>query len=197
MIPRRELDPLVLRVVGLEIMLRFYCGVLGCTVDRRADGIGLVQVRAGRSLERRNGAEGVGPSIDIMDPEGTRPLFLFVGADPNTGWLAGCPIELDTHGFECTGHAMAKAALVAGGWHDGDRPDSLECSLPGVFAIGDVRAESAKCKASAVGQGEAVIEQVHRFLSAQLASVSASAQTLAALTASGPASAAVGVVPPA
>ena len=47
MIQIRELDHLVLRVVNLESMLSFYCGVLGCTVDRRDDGIGLVQLRAG------------------------------------------------------------------------------------------------------------------------------------------------------
>jgi glyoxylase I family protein len=46
----RELDHLVLRVIDLEEMLRFYCGALGCTIERRQDAIGLVQLRAGRSL---------------------------------------------------------------------------------------------------------------------------------------------------
>ena len=50
MIRIRELDHLVLRVVDLDAMLRFYCGALGCTVERRQDDIGLVQLRAGRSL---------------------------------------------------------------------------------------------------------------------------------------------------
>jgi glyoxylase I family protein len=50
MIRIRELDHLVLRVVDLDSMLRFYCGVLGCTVERRDDAVGLVQLRAGRSL---------------------------------------------------------------------------------------------------------------------------------------------------
>lgn len=50
MIRIRELDHLVLRVVDLDEMLRFYCGVLGCTIERRQDAIGLVQLRAGRSL---------------------------------------------------------------------------------------------------------------------------------------------------
>jgi catechol 2,3-dioxygenase-like lactoylglutathione lyase family enzyme len=50
MIPVRELDHLVLRVEDLEAMLGFYCGVLGCPVERRVDEIGLVQLRAGRSL---------------------------------------------------------------------------------------------------------------------------------------------------
>lgn len=46
----REIDHLVLRVVDLALMLRFYCGALGCTIERRSDDIGLVQLRAGRSL---------------------------------------------------------------------------------------------------------------------------------------------------
>ncbi len=50
MIQIRELDHLVLRIVDLEKMLNFYCGVLGCTIERRKDSIGLVQLRAGRSL---------------------------------------------------------------------------------------------------------------------------------------------------
>jgi catechol 2,3-dioxygenase-like lactoylglutathione lyase family enzyme len=50
MIHIREIDHLVLRVVDLDAMLRFYCGALGCTVERRQDEIGLVQLRAGRSL---------------------------------------------------------------------------------------------------------------------------------------------------
>jgi catechol 2,3-dioxygenase-like lactoylglutathione lyase family enzyme len=49
-IPIRELDHLVLRVIDLDRMLRFYCDVLGCTVERRQEAIGLVQLRAGRSL---------------------------------------------------------------------------------------------------------------------------------------------------
>lgn len=124
MIAIREIDHLVLRVVDVERMLWFYCEVLGCTIERRDDGIGLIQLRAGRSLidlvpvdgqlglaggaapaqqghnldhfclrvepfdeaeirrhlqqhqlvagklARRNGAEGVGPSIYLDDPEG-------------------------------------------------------------------------------------------------------------------------------
>jgi catechol 2,3-dioxygenase-like lactoylglutathione lyase family enzyme len=50
MIRVRELDHLVLRIVDLDAMLRFYCGALGCTIERRQDSIGLVQLRAGRSL---------------------------------------------------------------------------------------------------------------------------------------------------
>jgi len=59
MIHIREIDHLVLRVVDLDRMLRFYCGVLGCSVERRQDDIGLVQLRAGRSL------------IDLVPIDGT------------------------------------------------------------------------------------------------------------------------------
>jgi len=50
MIPIRDIDHIVLRVVDLDAMLAFYCGVFGCTVQRRQDAIGLVQLRAGRSM---------------------------------------------------------------------------------------------------------------------------------------------------
>lgn len=124
MIHVRDIDHIVLRVVDLDAMIRFYCGVLGCTVERRQEAIGLIQLRAGRSLvdlvpvdgelgraggappgregrnldhfclrvepfdeaairghlqahgveagpvESRYGAEGLGPSIYLHDPEG-------------------------------------------------------------------------------------------------------------------------------
>jgi len=69
MIRIREIDHLVLRVRDLDRMLHFYCGVLGCTVERRQDSIGLVQLRAGRSLidllvvnDRPGGAGGAPPA---------------------------------------------------------------------------------------------------------------------------------------
>ena len=78
-----------------------------------------------------------------------RHLFLFVGADPNTRWLAGC-VDLDDKGFVRTG--LSDLALP------------LQTSLPGVFAIGDVRAGSTKRVAAAVGEGAAVVSQIHSFL---------------------------------
>jgi catechol 2,3-dioxygenase-like lactoylglutathione lyase family enzyme len=71
MIHLRELDHLVLRVVDLETMLRFYCSVLGCAVERRDDEIGLVQLRAGRSL------------VDLVPVAGK--LGRVGGAPPATG----------------------------------------------------------------------------------------------------------------
>lgn len=86
---------------------------------------------------------------------GLRHLFLFIGADPNTGWLKGC-VDLDAKGFVATGAlrlpdeaGLGRAALP------------LETSLPGVFAIGDVRSGSTKRVAAAVGEGAAVVAQIH------------------------------------
>ena len=81
-----------------------------------------------------------------------RHLFLFIGADPNTGWLKDCDIELDDKGFVRAG---------AGGG-DGRRP--LETSRPGVFAIGDARSGSVKRVAAAVGEGAQVVAALHAYL---------------------------------
>ena len=83
-----------------------------------------------------------------------RNLFLFVGAEPETGWLAGCDIATDTHGFVLTGAAAA-------------RPAALETSIPGVFAVGDVRSGSVKRVGGAIGEGAAAVAQIHQFLAAQ------------------------------
>ncbi|HEX4181402.1 MAG TPA: FAD-dependent oxidoreductase [Caulobacteraceae bacterium] len=83
-------------------------------------------------------------------------LFIFIGADPNSGWLDGC-VETDRYGFVLTGAAAA---------HDGAYAASpLETSRAGVFAIGDVRAGSTKRVAAAVGEGAAVVALIHGFLS--------------------------------
>ncbi|TAA46620.1 FAD-dependent oxidoreductase [Pseudoxanthomonas winnipegensis] len=79
-----------------------------------------------------------------------RHLFLFIGADPNTDWLKGC-VTLDPAGFVVTG---ANGAAL------------LETDRPGVFAIGDVRAGSVKRVAAAVGEGAAVVAQIHQYLAA-------------------------------
>lgn len=85
-----------------------------------------------------------------------RHLFLFIGADPNADWLRGC-VETDDKGFIVTGEAGGRAA----------RP--LETSLPGVFAIGDVRAGSTKRVAAAVGEGAAVVAQIHAMFAERAA----------------------------
>ena len=88
-----------------------------------------------------------------------RSLFVFTGADPATGWLDGCGLERDEKGFILTG-ASAAPGTTASGRQPG-RPLSLETSVTGVFAIGDVRSGSVKRVGAAVGEGAAVIQQVH------------------------------------
>jgi thioredoxin reductase (NADPH) len=86
-----------------------------------------------------------------------RHLFLFIGADPNAGWLKGC-VELDKNGFVVTGASLTVPP-------ESRRPVlPLETSRRGVFAIGDVRAGSTKRVAAAVGEGAAVVAQIHIFL---------------------------------
>ena len=94
--------------------------------------------------DRRTGAEQRYPS---------RHLFLFVGADPNTRWVEGC-VDRDAHGF-----------VVTGVPRDGNLPVApLETSRHRVFAIGDARAGSTKRVAAAVGEGAAVVAQIHQVL---------------------------------
>jgi thioredoxin reductase (NADPH) len=94
-----------------------------------------------------------------------RRLFLFVGADPNTGWLVDCGFALDEKGFVLTGSELEASELAPHGWAHARRgPSGLETNRPGVFAIGDVRSGSTKRVASAVGEGAAVVAQIHAYL---------------------------------
>jgi thioredoxin reductase (NADPH) len=84
-----------------------------------------------------------------------RNVFLFVGADPATEWLQGC-VALDKAGFVITG---------AGGGNGAPPPPPLESSIPGVFAVGDVRSGSVKRVGGAIGEGAQVVAAIHKFLS--------------------------------
>jgi thioredoxin reductase (NADPH) len=88
---------------------------------------------------------------------GLRHLFHFIGADPNTGWLTGC-VDLDAQDFVTTG------VLAPGEAGRGRAVLPLETNLPGVFAIGDVLSGSTKRVAAAVGEGAAVVAQIHGVL---------------------------------
>ncbi|CAN5308903.1 FAD-dependent oxidoreductase [soil metagenome] len=79
-------------------------------------------------------------------------LFLFIGAQPNTAWLAQCHVELDNHGFVRTGQDLSPETPI------------LQTSRHGVFAIGDVRAGSVKRVAAAVGEGAQVVAAIHAYL---------------------------------
>jgi thioredoxin reductase (NADPH) len=91
-------------------------------------------------------------------------VFMMTGASPRTDWLRGC-LALDSKGFVLTGRDIDAAALNSAGWSLNRPPQMLETSLPGVFAVGDVRAGNIKRVASAVGEGSMAISLVHRTLS--------------------------------
>jgi thioredoxin reductase (NADPH) len=89
-------------------------------------------------------------------------LFVFIGASPRTDWL-GAAVARDAQGFVVTGQDLTTPAY-AGRWPHARAPFALETSLPGVFAAGDVRLDSMKRVASAVGDGAMSIYLVHQYL---------------------------------
>lgn len=96
----------------------------------------------------------------------TRPIrhvFLMMGATPSTAWLDGC-LALDKSGFIKTGNDLTPEDLTAAKWPLARPPHLLESSLPGVFAVGDVRSGNVKRVASAVGEGSIAVSFVHRVL---------------------------------
>ena len=93
-------------------------------------------------------------------------LFLLIGSDPYSEWL-GDSLARDKWGFICTGPDVMGEG--GGGWPLERAPLPLETSLPGVFAVGDVRRGAVKRVASAVGEGAVAIPQVHAWLQSQAA----------------------------
>ena len=85
------------------------------------------------------------------------------GAVPNTAWLGGC-VALDAKGFIKTGSDLSAGDLAAARWPRSRAPQLLETSLPGVFAVGDVRTGNIKRVATAVGEGSIAVSFVHRTL---------------------------------
>jgi len=108
-------------------------------------------------LEGEQGLEGVRWRSRLSGEDSSaeiRNLFLFVGADPATGWLDGCGVTVDRGGF-----------VVTGAQSDLGRPvPTLETSVPGVFAVGDVRSGSVKRVGGAIGEGAQVVAALHGFL---------------------------------
>jgi thioredoxin reductase (NADPH) len=92
----------------------------------------------------------------------TRALFVFIGADPHTSWLAGV-IQLDDRGFVATGAAALYSHTDGRQVRTQRQPMMLETSQPGVFAAGDVRSGSVKRVSSAVGEGSMAIRHIHEY----------------------------------
>jgi thioredoxin reductase (NADPH) len=87
-------------------------------------------------------------------------LFIFIGADPRTDWLAGA-VARDSRGFILTGQDLPE-----GGWPTARPPLRLETTMPGVFAVGDVRHGSVKRVAAGVGEGAVAVQLIHEYLAA-------------------------------
>ncbi|WP_268223385.1 FAD-dependent oxidoreductase [Sinomicrobium oceani] len=105
----------------------------------------------------------------VLDTEGSEQtigisnLFTFIGAKPCTGWLNSI-VAMDDKGFIYTGQDVIETAMTKCSIFEQRKPQSLESSIPGFFAVGDVRKGSVKRVASAVGEGSMAISQVHQFL---------------------------------
>ena len=97
------------------------------------------------------------------DKNSITALFSMIGAVPNSGWLEGC-VACDEGGFIKTGSDLSSEDLAHANWPLRRVPYLLETSLPGVFAVGDVRASNVKRVASAVGEGSIAVSFVHQVL---------------------------------
>jgi thioredoxin reductase (NADPH) len=102
-------------------------------------------------------------NADPVESHNIRHVFMMTGAVPSTQWLEGC-VDMDSKGFIKTGPDLTREDLLAAKWPLGRLPYLLETSLPGVFAVGDVRGGNIKRVASAVGEGSIAIAFVHQVL---------------------------------
>ena len=125
----------------------------------RIEGLSNVDVVKNAQVSQLEGVDGMLEAIRWRNGSGEearraiRHLFLFIGATPNTEWLAGSGVDLDAKGFVMTGSRL-----------DLDR-GPLETSRHGIFAVGDVRSGSVKRVAAGVGEGAQVVAALHAFLS--------------------------------
>jgi thioredoxin reductase (NADPH) len=120
----------------------------------------IVGLEGGRELERVRWRHLPSGDVETRD---IRHVFVMTGASPSTAWLNGC-VALDANGFIKTGPDLSPEDLAAAKWPLVRPPHLLETSLPGVFAVGDVRGGNIKRVASAVGEGSIAVAFVHRAL---------------------------------
>jgi thioredoxin reductase (NADPH) len=136
---------LVARITATpNIEVRYRSEVVAATGDGHLEALSLA--------DRRTGA---------VEEVASSWLFVFIGASPRTAWL-GSEVVRDDKGFIVTGQDLAAQAALR--WPLARAPFALETSVPGVFAAGDVRLDSMKRVASAVGEGAMAVHLVHRYL---------------------------------
>jgi len=120
----------------------------------------IVGLEGNGHLERVRWRDNIKGGVETHD---IKHVFLMTGALPNTGWLGGC-VALDAKEFIKTGPDLSPSDLATAHWPLSRPPYLLETSLPGVFAVGDVRSGNIKRVASAVGEGSVAVTFVHRVL---------------------------------
>jgi thioredoxin reductase (NADPH) len=127
-----------------------------------------VEVRTGTEVVDGGGEERL-EELTLRDRRSGRTeqvtaagLFVLIGAEPRTDWLPQ-EIQRDSRGYLLTGSDLVRGGKVIDSWAAQRAPLSLESSMPGVFAIGDVRHGSTKRVASGVGEGSVVVTQLHRL----------------------------------
>jgi thioredoxin reductase (NADPH) len=153
---------LLVRGPSLERSMSFYLiqqirGIRNISVRTCTEVIAAEGGKHLESLTLRNTSTGATEAV------GAQWLFLFIGAAPLTGWLDDVVVR-DERGFVVAGPDLASPGQKPKGWNLDRSPYHLETSVPGVFVAGDVRAESAKRVASAVGEGAMAVMLVHRYL---------------------------------
>ena len=154
--------------VHLLVRSRFFSSGMSRYLVRRIEELPSIEVRTGTEVVTLEG-DGHLERLHWRDPTGAatshdiRHVFLMTGAEANTGWLNG-RVALDEKGFIKTGSELTRQDLRGAGWSLKRPPYLLESSLPGVFAVGDVRCGNIKRVASAVGEGSIAVSFVHRVL---------------------------------
>ncbi|OBF04927.1 fused response regulator/thioredoxin-disulfide reductase [Mycobacterium sp. ACS4054] len=149
---------IVVRAPSLDASMSYY---LIQQIEQRPN----ITVRTCTEVRRAVGADHLERLILVDNRTGETEdvtcarMFIFIGAAPRTEWLDGV-LARDDHGFVLTGPDLRNVC----GWTLDRPPHHLETSVPGVFATGDVRAESAKRVAAAVGEGSMAVMLVHRYL---------------------------------
>ncbi|WP_233886361.1 FAD-dependent oxidoreductase [Paraburkholderia flagellata] len=147
----------VIRRDGLQQTMSHY-------LMQRVSKLSNVTIHIRSTVEDVEDVEGETPKVTLNKDGGrliirSQHLFLFTGAKPSTRWLSGCGVKLDEKDFIMTGPLLH---------HSGEEHHfAYETSVPGIFAVGDVRSCSTKRVASAVGEGAAVVAEVHSLLASE------------------------------
>jgi thioredoxin reductase (NADPH) len=127
-----------------------------------------IRVRPHSEITALHGASRL-EGVTLRGPDGSAivaagALFIMIGAEPHTSWLPEA-MTRDGHGFVVTGRDLLRTGRASEPWPLERPPFDSETSIPGVFAVGDVRSGSVKRVAAAVGAGSAVVRYVHEYLS--------------------------------